>query len=101
MHDIVADITFLDDVPEPVVNGVRGGYAPHHKFSELDWLASGFHQYQDETLHFPGETIEVKIRFVSWEYLRDIVRPGVHFEVRELDRVIGTGTVKAVRDGGL
>lgn len=81
MHDIVADITFLDDVPEPVVNGVRSGYAPHHKFSEVDWLTSGFHQYQDENLHFPGETIEAKIRFVSWEHLQDIVRPGVHFEV--------------------
>ena len=96
MHNIVADITFLDDVPEPKVNGVRSGYAPHHKFSDVDWLASGFHEYHDEILHFPGETIEAKIRFVSWEYLRDIVKPGVQFEVRELHRIIGAGVVKAV-----
>ncbi|SFF98976.1 hypothetical protein SAMN05518865_1072 [Duganella sp. CF458] len=96
MHNIVADITFSDDVPEPKVKGVRSGYAPHHKFSEVDWLASGFHEYQDEILHFPGETIEAKIRFVSWEHLRDFVKPGVSFEVRELHRVVGTGLVKEV-----
>lgn len=95
--DIVADITFLEHVAEPKLNGVKSGYAPHHKFPHLDWLASGFHYYQDEDLHFPGETIEAGIRFVSWELLCDSLLPGMRFEVRELHRVVGIGQVKDMR----
>jgi translation elongation factor EF-Tu-like GTPase len=96
MQHITADITFLTEVAEPKTCGVKSGYAPHHKFPNIDWLASGFHQYSDESLHFPGETIEAKICFVSWEYLRDAVSVGVRFEVRELDRLIGIGVVTSI-----
>ena len=96
MQNIIADITFLRDVPEPKTKGVKSGYAPHHKFPGIDWLASGFHRYPDDAVHFPGETVEATIRFVSWEQLRDVVTSGVRFEVRELDRIIGLGVVKSV-----
>ena len=67
IFDIVADITLFEHVAEPKVSGVKSGYAPHHKFPHIDWLASGFHYYLDEEWHFPGETIEAGIRLVSWE----------------------------------
>ena len=97
IFDIVADITFLEDVAEPKLNGVKSGYAPHHKFPHIDWLASGCHYYQDEEWHFPGETIEAGIRFVSWELLSESLLPGMEFEVRELGRVVGTGQIKYIR----
>lgn len=96
MSNIIANVTFLTDVPEPKTSGVRSGYAPHHKFAGISWLASGFHQYQGADLHFPGETVDAEIRFVSWEELRDIVKPGVEFEVRELERIVGVGIVKTI-----
>lgn len=96
MSNIIAKITFLLDVPEPKTSGVRSGYAPHHKFADISWLASGFHRYQGADLHFPGETVDAEIRFVSWEELRDVVKPGVEFEVRELERIVGVGIVKTV-----
>ena len=97
IFDIVADITFLEDVAEPKRNGVKSGYAPHHQFPHLDWLASDFQYYQDEKLHFPGETVEAGIRFVSWELLRESLLPGMAFEVRESGRVVGTGQIKDIR----
>lgn len=97
IFDIVADITFIEDVAEPKLNGVKSGYAPHHKFPHIDWLASGCHYYQDEERHFPGETIEAGIRFVSWELLSESLLPGMEFEVRELGRVVGTGQIKDIR----
>lgn len=96
MPNIIASITFLTDVPEPKTEGVRSGYVPHHKFAGISWLASGIHQYPDVDLHFPGEMLEAEIRFVSWEELRDVVKPGAEFEVRELERIIGIGMVKTV-----
>ena len=97
IFDIVADITFLEHVADPKVNGVKSGYAPHHKFAHIDWLASGWHDYQDDEWHFPGETIEAGIRLLSWELLRDSLRPGLEFEVRELHKLVGAGKVKQVR----
>ena len=97
MFDIVADITLFEHVAQPKVSGVKSGYAPHHKFPHIDWLASGCHYYLDEEWHFPGETFEAGIRLVSWELLRGSLWPGMEFEVRELHKVVGMGKVKQVR----
>lgn len=96
MHHILATFFIADDVDNPKVKGVRSGYAPHHKFASVDYLASGVHSYADNDLHYPGETIKVRICFPSWEYFRNKVDVGDPFDVFELDRVIGRGRVDEI-----
>ena len=96
MHHIVATFSIGADVPAPKVVGVRTGYAPHHKFANIVYLASGFHQYDDKEIHYPGESIKARITFPSWQYFRDGLSVGDIFEVRELERVIGYGTIDEI-----
>ncbi|MBU9621027.1 hypothetical protein [Burkholderia multivorans] len=96
MDNILATFEIAKDVADPKVNGVRTGYAPHHKFKSVEYLASGAHTYFDQNLHFPGEILKVRIRFPSWEYFRDKVQVGDLFEVLELDRVVGYGKVDEI-----
>ncbi|WP_198361341.1 hypothetical protein [Burkholderia ubonensis] len=93
MDNIVANFRIADDVDAPKIKRVRTGYAPHHKFPNVDYFASGVHSYDDQELHYPGETLEVRISFPSWEHFRNAVKVGDSFEVRELDRLVGYGTV--------
>lgn len=96
MHHIVATLTIALDVAEPKRTGVRSGYAPHHRFSRVEYLTSGRHFYGDDQWHFPGEKIKVWISFVSWQYMRDSVCVGDSFEALELDRLIGYGVVEEI-----
>lgn len=96
MHHIVATIQLANDVEAPKVRGVRSGYAPHHKFAAVEYLASGVHSYDDHSLHYPGETLKAHISFPSWDHLRSSVKVGDSFEVLELDRVVAYGRVDAI-----
>ncbi|MGF6243461.1 hypothetical protein P3T42_005225 [Paraburkholderia sp. GAS38] len=96
LHQIVATVRIAEDVEAPKVNGVCSGYAPHHKFAAIDYLASGVHSYADEDLHYPGETLKMRISFPSWEYFQGAVKVGDSFELLELDRLVGYGTVDEV-----
>lgn len=96
LNNIVAMIRLADDVDDPKAKGVRSGYSPHHKFAEIDYLVSGVHRYQDDRLHYPGEVLETKISFVSWEFFKDIIKIGDVFEVLELDRLVGHGKVEII-----
>ncbi|KAB0641127.1 hypothetical protein [Burkholderia latens] len=96
MENIIATVEISIDVPDPKVSGVRTGYSPHHKFARIDWLASGKHVYDDTDVHYPGETLKAKIKFASWEHMRDSVGVGDHFEILENDRLIGHGVVDAI-----
>ena len=96
MYQILVTFRLAKDVEEPKVRGVRSGYAPHHKFSSVDYLVSGFHSYDDEGLHYPGETLKARIRFPSWDHFHDNVKVGDSFEVFELDRLIGYGEIQEI-----
>ncbi|MGZ2748589.1 hypothetical protein [Burkholderia stagnalis] len=96
MDNILATVRILGDVDDPKVRGVSTGYSPHHKFANIDWLASGKHTYDDMDLHYPGEVLKARIKFASWEYLRDAIKIGDSFEIRELDRLIGYGVVDTI-----
>lgn len=97
LYDVLARIDISTTVPDPKNRGVRTGYMPHHKFANIDYLASGRHYYEDDEPHYPGETLLAKIKFPSWEFMRNDVRVDDSFEIRELDRVVGYGTVLALR----
>ncbi|TCW77928.1 hypothetical protein C5O80_32615 [Burkholderia sp. SRS-46] len=96
LDNIVATFRIADGVDNPKVKGVRTGYSPHHKFTTVDYLASGEHTYADRDLHYPGETLHVRIGFASWEYFRSTIKVGDSFEVFELDRLVGYGTVREI-----
>lgn len=42
MYDILALVELSEEVPRPKVKGVVSGYSPHHKFHQVEYLASGF-----------------------------------------------------------
>lgn len=96
MHQVVATFKIADDVDAPKSNGVRSGYSPHHKFKTVDYLASGFHSYEDKKVHYPGETLKIRITFPSWDQLRTRVKLGDKFDVLELDRLIGYGKIEEI-----
>jgi len=95
-NHITALITLSDDVPHPKTGGVRSGYAPHHKFAAVDYLASGFQTYPDDGAHYPGETLIASIAFASWEFFASSVSVGDRFEIRELDRLVGHGVAQSI-----
>lgn len=66
--NLMASFEISDAVINPKSNGIKSGYAPHHKFLNIDYLVSGYHKYRDNDFHYPGETIRVEISFPSWEY---------------------------------
>lgn len=96
MYNIIASFRIADDVENPKSMGIRSGYAPHHKFAALDYLVSGVHLYDDDVLHYPGEMLLVKISFPSWCYFFERINVGDLFEVLELDRIVGYGTVEKI-----
>ncbi|WP_175762220.1 hypothetical protein [Burkholderia ambifaria] len=93
MDNVIAAIRIADDVEDPKIKGVRTGYSPHHKFANIDYLASGVHTYSDQDLHYPGEVLQARISFPSWEYFNGAIKVGDSFEVRELDRLVGYGEI--------
>jgi hypothetical protein len=95
-YHITALVTLTADVPLPKSEGVRSGYAPHHKFENVEYLVSGFHSYLDEQLHYPGETIRAKIGFPSWEFFGDTVAVGDRFKILEMNRLVGEGVVQSI-----
>lgn len=96
MDNVIATVRIADDVDDPKIKGVSTGYAPHHKFPSVDYLASGVHTYGDRNLHYPGEVLQARISFPSWEYFKGEVKVGDSFEVRELDRLVGYGIVEKI-----
>lgn len=96
MHHILATFVILENVERPKTVGVRNGYAPHHKFAAVDYLASGIHSYEDNDFHFPGEKLKTKISFASWQFFSDKIKVGDEFEVRENARLIGHGRVDEI-----
>lgn len=97
MHHITALIKFSENVPRPHTDGgVKSGYAPHHKFSNVEYLVSGFHDYADDKYHFTGESLVTKIAFPSWEDIHKLIHVGDSFEVRELNTLVGSGEVLSI-----
>lgn len=96
VNHIIATVRIADDVSDPKVKGIRTGYAPHHKFANVDYLAGGFHTYSDVEFHYPGEVLKTWIRFPSWVYFGRTVKVGDSFEIRELDRLVGYGKVDEI-----
>jgi hypothetical protein len=97
---VLAEIRLATDVPDPKSDGVKSGYAPHHKFPQVEYLASGFHNYGNELVHYPGEVLTAEIVFPSWEFFGEGVKVGDLFEVCEMKRIVGYGKVLAVLADG-
>lgn len=96
MDHLMASLTLFADVPFSKAGGVESGYAPHHRFAGIDWLASGLHCYVDTVRHYPGETWLAQIRFPSWEYFGETVRAGDRFDILEGERLVGEGVVQFI-----
>ena len=100
MSNVIAKFRIATDVMNPKINGIRTGYAPHHKFESVAYLASGFHKYDDSGLHYPGETLNVRITFHSWDDLKSRIKVGDKFQVSELDQIVGHGEIESNEPAG-
>ncbi|POP44429.1 hypothetical protein CHU32_03205 [Superficieibacter electus] len=100
MEHVLAVFRLAENIPLPKVNGIGSGYFPHHKFDNIPYLVSGKHHYDDDCLHYPGESIMTTITFVSWEFIGHMIKSGDRFEVREMSKIIGYGTVINVLNEG-
>ncbi|WP_409834123.1 hypothetical protein [Acidovorax sp.] len=99
MHHITAKIKLSENFSRPHTNnGIKSGYMPHHKFSGVEGIFSGKHQYSDENYHFPGEELTVKIGFPSWENLQGRLQIGDTFELRELNALVGFGEILSIQN---
>src|ERR1700761_3620529 len=96
MSMVIAKFHIAADVVSPKNNGIRTGYAPHHKLESVEYLASGFHTYDDAELHYPGETLKVRIFFPSWDDLKNHVKIGDKFQVSEVNRQVGYGEIESI-----
>lgn len=94
--NLTVSLEISDKVTDPKNYGIKSGYAPHDKFKNVDYLVSGYHKYEDDDFHYPGETIKAEISFPSWAYFCKSVSVGEKFEVLELDRIIGYGIVESI-----
>ena len=93
-----AEIVFLPTAQGGLALPVAQTYSPQFHYLGEDWEALYF--YPDvETVH-PGDTVTALIRFVSFQYYRGNVYPGMRFEVRERARPIGKGLVVRLLDFG-
>lgn len=99
-YNVVASIAIEEKVENPKTDGIKNGYAPHHKFKGVDYLVSGFHEYADDAVHYPGEVISARITFPSWEYFKNSVNVGDRFEVLEMNRLVGYGLIKSIKENG-
>jgi hypothetical protein len=97
-YNVIASIKIEEKVENPKAGGIKSGYAPHHKFKSVDYLVSGFHEYSDDAIHYPGEVISAKIIFPSWEYFKKSVNVGDDFEILEMNRLIGYGLIEAIEE---
>jgi len=93
MPHITAKIFLPKNINHPKNNGIKSGYAPHHKFLRIDYLVSGFHKYEDEKTHYPGEQFNAAIYFPSWEYIKSHIKTGDEFIITEVKNIIGIGFV--------
>ena len=96
MPNVIASFHIASDVESPKINGIRTGYAPHHKFDSVDYLASGFHTYDDSAMHYPGETLKVRITFPSWDDFKSCIKVGEKFQVSELNQAVGYGEIETI-----
>ncbi|WP_234637088.1 hypothetical protein [Delftia tsuruhatensis] len=97
-YNIIALIKIEENVETPKTGGIKSGYAPHHRFKGVDYLVSGFHEYSDNFIHYPGEIISARITFPSWEYFKNSVNVGDRFEILEMNRLIGCGLVEVIEE---
>jgi hypothetical protein len=52
----------------------------------------------DRTEQVPGETADVRIKLLDPEIFGDSLVVGAHFEIREVDKPLGRGTVLQICD---
>jgi elongation factor Tu len=92
--DIEAEITFI-----PTEKGGRkslafSGYRPQFYYDGEDWDA--IQEFPDVVSVSPGQTVRTFLRFLSPAAHVGRVHPGMEFQVREGNRVVGHGRVTRI-----
>jgi hypothetical protein len=88
---IEAEVTFLLPEEGGRKSPALTGYRPQFYYDGHDWDAE--HNYPDVGKVNPGETARALLTFISPEFHRNRVHPGMTFEIREGARVVGRGKV--------
>jgi translation elongation factor EF-Tu-like GTPase len=91
VHDIEATITFLGTEQGGRHKPCFSGYRPQFRYDDRDWDTQ--HEYPDQPIVQPGQTVRALIQFLTPENHRGKIQPGMVFEIREGSRVVARGTV--------
>ncbi|MES0490480.1 MAG: hypothetical protein ABUK01_10835 [Leptospirales bacterium] len=90
--DIIAEIEFLNTSEGGRSGYVKTGYNPHHKIKE-DYLTSGIHEYIGKEKVFPGETVLVKIKFITPEVYPNSIEIGQLIDIQEGSKLVAKAKV--------
>src|SRR5580704_6579818 len=93
---IEAEITFVGTEDGGRRSPAFSGYRGQFYYAGEDWDA--VQTYPGVERVDPGDTVVAHVTFISPQYHRGRVHPGMAFEVREGRRVIGRGVVTRVYD---
>lgn len=93
-YHIEAEVHFLTPEEGGRQDPVRRGYRPQFYYQGQNWDA--IHEYPGREEVKPGETVLALLSFLSPDQHRGRVRPGLTFQLREGEQVVGTGTVLRV-----
>jgi hypothetical protein len=74
---------------------IRGSYRPNHNFFDPDnrIMTIGFIELPDRVELHPGESIETKIKFLSWPGLERQIYPGREWRIQEGPKLAAVGTI--------
>ncbi len=69
-------------------------YRPQFYFNGYDWVTIII--FQEKEFVFPGETVSAYLSFLSPEMIKEKIYNGMHFEIREGQKVVANGFVKQI-----
>jgi hypothetical protein len=96
VRDIEAEITFLPTEHDGRQGPVQSGYRGQFYYDGHDCDAP--HEYPDVGEVSPGQTVRAYLRFLSPQLHLGKLHPGKVFLIREGNKTVGYGTVRALMD---
>lgn len=94
---ILAEVHYFKETKDARTKPCSSGYRPTHQITDT-YLTSGNHEYFENDLVFPGDTVRAYITFISPEAYPNSLWVGKVINVTEGMRVVGTSKVLEIYD---
>jgi hypothetical protein len=94
--DFIAELHYLTTEQGGRQTPASSGYRPQVKFDFADMQTSGQQTFIGKEIVYPGETVDAKIKIISFDYFAHTLTKNLKFEFREGPRIIGYGIIKHI-----